>query len=132
MCRHENCEAIDGGCKHVNRLAIANIHANFTCCSCITVSASGCTYDASPPVATIGQEMVIKCNLPMCFGSVSWCKYNGSNCSIIESATSIELVVSTNVTSATEVGGQQYECHCSNNASNCKKYNIAGMISIYT
>ena len=107
---------------------LSNDSACFCTLRVYTVSAAAeCPYGASPPVATIGQEMVIKCNLLLCFKSVyEWCKVNGAECIKVQDETSDELVVSENVSSATEVGGQQYECHCSGSSSNCKKYKIAG------
>ena len=110
---------------------IGELLGNFSACFCTlrvyTVSAAAeCPYGASPPVATIGQEMVIKCNLLLCFeGVFEWCKVNGAEC-VVQDETSDKLVVSENVSSATEVGGQQYECHCSGSSSNCKNYKIAG------
>ena len=71
--------------------------------------------------------MVIRCNLIMCFqNAFVWCRVNGTDCTTIENEASDKLVVSMNVTSAAEVGGQEYECHCSDDPGNCKKYNIAG------
>ena len=77
--------------------------------------------------------MVIRCNLIMCFqNAFVWCRVNGTDCIAIENEASDKLVISMNVTSAAEVGGQEYECHCSGDYGNCKKYNIAGDYDIWT
>lgn len=49
-----------------------------------------------------------------------------SGCTLLQDQSNHELVVSEKVKSAAEVGGQLYECYCSQNNSNCKTFYIAG------
>ena len=87
-------------------------------------------YGSSPPTAIIGEKLTLICALrQVCLsGEYEWYHITDTN-NIPLSETSNELLVSDNVTSAAEVGGKLYECHCSGDLSNtnCRRFEIAGI-----
>ena len=99
---------------------------SYLLCSVYAGGVAACTYGNIPPAATIGEKMVISCNLDRrCFeGVYKWYLINNTlNVTLPE--TSSKLVVSENVTSAAEVGGRLYECHCPS-VADCRSFRIGG------
>ena len=61
-----------------------------------------------------------------CFSTrYEWYRIDGLNETLLPDEISSKLVVSKNVTSAAEVGGQVYECYCFNTTS-CRRFKIGG------
>ena len=85
-------------------------------------------YEDSPRSATIGQKMILPCTLDKtCFSTrYDWYRIDGGNKTHLAEEGS-ELVVSDNVTSAAEVGGQIYECYCFNTTI-CRRFKLGGRL----
>ena len=76
-------------------------------------------------MATIGQALVLRCTITCHSLTYNWYRLRGSERDEIAGETDGELLVSENVTSVSEVGGQMYECGCSEN-DDCEIFEIGG------
>ena len=95
-----------------------------------TASLTVCSYGRTPPEAVIGQRMDLTCQLnrdePCFSGIYDWYHYNQSDNTSLSEQSKV-LVISENVSSAAEVGGQMYSCHCSG-TSFCRLFKIGGIL----
>ena len=84
-----------------------------------------CPYGSTVPMAIIGQRLVLQCTIICQTLNYEWVNITGDERVILTGMTDSGLVVSENVTTVTDVGGQMYECHCS---ENCEMFRIGGIL----
>ena len=74
-------------------------------------------------MAIVGQKLVLECSITCPSQTYEWFNVTGGERIEVDGVTK-RVMVSEDVTSVAEVGGQMYECHC---AGICEMFKIGGM-----
>ena len=86
-----------------------------------------CTSYGSRPEAVVGEKLTLHCYLDSYCPTYKWTLITEDNNKIPQNETGNKLVVSTNVSSISEVGGKLYECQCHQENGDCQLFRIGGM-----
>ena len=75
-------------------------------------------------MAIVGQKLELECSITCLSQTYEWVNVTGGERIEVDGVTKGVLVISEDITSVAEVGGQMYECHC---AEICEMFKIGGM-----
>ena len=104
------------------------------CNSIVCVGQSSeCPYGSTAPAAEAGKTLVLECGITCHSLIYGWYHLNssGGGRTKVTGESGRKLVVSENVTSAAEVGGQLYQCDCFG-TEECEMFKIGGIYNVGT